>query len=195
VIVLGEIRDDFSAGAAVRAALTGPKVFTTLHTEDSVGALLRLVHMDVRPFFVASTMRGVVAQRLARRTCARCREPYLPTREEVRRSGLPAGDARRHAFARGTGCDDCSFTGYRGRIAFFELLVLDDAVKEQLMTAPTGPNLRSQAIRSAGLVTLREDGLAKAALGLTTLDEVTRHTPRVDRVRPIEVLLALLGHA
>jgi len=194
VIVLGEVRDEFSGGIAVQAALTGHKVFTTLHTEDSVGALLRLINMNIQPFFVASTVRGVVAQRLVRRICERCCQPYSPLRDEIRRSGLSARDVRQYEFKRGAGCDHCSFSGYRGRVAFFELLTPNDQTRDQLMTNPTSSGLRDVALRSADLVSLREDGLAKAALGLTTLEEVYRHTPRIENVRDMGTVLSLLGY-
>jgi type IV pilus assembly protein PilB len=194
VIVLGEVRDEFSGGVAVQAALTGHKVFTTLHTEDSVGALLRLINMNIKPFFVASTVQGVVAQRLVRRICQKCGQPYSPSRDEIRRSGLSARDVRRYEFKRGVGCDHCSFSGYRGRIGFFELLTPNDQTRDQLMTTPTSSSLREVALRTAGLVSLREDGLAKAALGWTTLEEVYRHTPRVENVRDMGTVLSLLGY-
>jgi type IV pilus assembly protein PilB len=194
VIVLGEVRDEFSGGVAVQAALTGHKVFTTLHTEDSVGALLRLINMNIKPFFVASTVQGVVAQRLVRQICQKCSQPYSPSRDEIRRSGVSARDVRRYEFKRGVGCDDCSFSGYRGRIGFFELLTPNDQTRDQLMTNPTSSTLRDVALRSAGLVSLREDGLAKAALGLTTLGEVYRHTPRVETVRDMGAVFSLLGY-
>jgi len=194
VIVLGEVRDEFSGGVAVQAALTGHKVFTTLHTEDSVGALLRLINMNIKPFFVASTVRGVVAQRLVRRICEKCSQPYSPSRDEIRRSGVSAGDVRQYEFKRGVGCDHCSFAGYRGRIGFFEVLTLNEETKDQLMTNPTNSILRDVALRSAGLVSLREDGLAKAALGMTTLEEVYCHTPRVENVRDMGSVLSLLGY-
>jgi type IV pilus assembly protein PilB len=178
----------------LQAALTGHKVFTTLHTEDAVGALLRLINMNIKPFFVASTVQGVVAQRLVRRVCQRCSQPYSPSRDEIRRSGVSARDARRYEFKRGVGCDHCSFTGYRGRIGFFELLTPNDQTKDQLMTNPTSSALRDVALRTAGLVSLREDGLAKAALGMTTLEEVYRHTPRVENVRDMGTVLSLLGY-
>jgi type IV pilus assembly protein PilB len=179
---------------AVQAALTGHKVFTTLHTEDSVGALLRLINMNIKPFFVASTVQGVVAQRLVRRICQKCSQPYSPSRDEIRRSGVSGRDARRYEFKRGVGCDHCSFSGYRGRIGFFELLTPNDPTRDQLMTNPTSFTLRDVALRSAGLVSLREDGLAKAALGLTTLEEVYRHTPRAENVRDMGTVLSLLGY-
>jgi type IV pilus assembly protein PilB len=193
VIVLGEVRDEFSGSVAVQAALTGHKVFTTLHTEDSVGALLRLINMNIKPFFVASTVQGVVAQRLVRRICPKCAQPYSPSRDEIRRSGLAARDVRQYEFKRGVGCDHCSFSGYRGRIGFFELLTPNDQTRDQLMTSPTSSSLRDVALKTAGLVSLREDGLAKAALGLTTLEEVYRNTPRVENVRNMGTVLSLLG--
>jgi len=195
IIVLGEMRDSFSANVAVQAALTGHKVFTTFHTEDSVGALLRLINMEVKPYFIASTVRGVVAQRLVRRTCQRCRQPYSPTQEEIRQSGLSTSDARRFDFVRGAGCDHCSFSGFRGRIGIFEVLSPTDAVKDQLMSQPTASAVRNAALETASLVTLREDGLAKAALGLTTLEEISRHTPRDDHRRDIDVVLQHVGRA
>ena len=194
VIVLGEVRDGFSAGVAVQAALTGHKVFTTLHTEDSVGALLRLINMDVKPFFVASTVQGILAQRLVRRICERCSKPYSPGREEVRRSGLVPRDVRKFEFRRGAGCDHCSFTGYRGRTGFFELLTPNDSIRDQVMTNPTASTLREVAMRSTGFVSLREDGLAKAARGLTTLEEVYLHTPRTEKVRDIGMVFSILGY-
>lgn len=194
IIVLGEIRDGFSANVAIQAALTGHKVFTTFHTADSVGALLRLINMDVKPFFIATTVRGVVAQRLVRRTCSNCSQPYSPSQDEIRRSGLSARDARRFEFVRGAGCANCAFTGYRGRVAFFELLVLNEAVNDQLMSNPTGSIMRQVALETAGLVTLREEGVAKSVLGLTTLEEVYRHTPRVEKMRDVETILSVLGY-
>jgi len=194
VIVLGEVRDGFSAGVAVQAALTGHKVFTTLHTEDSVGALLRLINMEVKPFFVASTVQGILAQRLVRKICQRCSRPYSPARDEVRRSGLVPRDVRKYEFRRGVGCDHCSFTGYRGRTGFFELLTPTDAIRDQVMTNPTASTLREVAMHSAGFVSLREDGLAKAARGLTTLEEVYLHTPRTEKVREIGTVFSILGY-
>jgi type IV pilus assembly protein PilB len=194
VIVIGEVRDKFSASVAIQAALTGHKVFTTFHTEDSIGGLLRLINMGIETFFIASTVRAVVAQRLVRRVCADCRQPWSPGRDDIRRAGLLPGDAHRCRLVRGGGCEACGFTGYRGRIGIFELLILNDELRDQLVTSPTSSQLREVALRSAGMITLREDALAKAVLGETTLDEVSRHTPKSDAVRPMSEVLDLLGY-
>jgi type IV pilus assembly protein PilB len=193
IVVLGEVRDRFSADTAIQASLTGHKVFTTLHTEDSVGGLLRMMNMGIETFNIASTVRAVVAQRLLRRTCVECARPYQPSKDEARRARLMRHDAHHFEFLRGTGCDACDFSGYHGRVGVFEILLLTDAVRDTLVTTPSVSALREAALRDANFVTLREDALAKAVEGHTTLEAVARHTPRTE-VRPLEGLLARLGH-
>lgn len=193
VIVLGEIRDRFSADTAIQAALTGHKVLTTFHTEDSIGGLLRLLNMDIEAFLISSTVVSVMAQRLLRRVCTSCGEPYTPSPSEVRRLGCSHDDLRGASFIDGKGCAACRYTGYRGRVCVFELLVLNEMVKDAILGRRTSYEIRRISVESSGLVTLVEDGLLKAAQGQTSLAEVLRHLPRVMRPRSLDEIRRLLG--
>lgn len=194
IVVLGEIRDNFSAATAIQAALTGHKVLTTFHTEDSIGGLLRLLNMDIEAFLISSTVLCVVAQRLLRRVCSKCGDLYIPTPDEVRRVGLAPSDVPHCAFKRGRGCKACSFTGYKGRVGIFELLVLDEMVKDAVLNRRTAYEIRRISVENSGLVTLLEDGLVKASMGQTTLEEVIRMLPKLSQPRPITELKRLLGY-
>lgn len=193
VIVLGEIRDKFSADTAIQAALTGHKVLTTFHTEDSIGGLLRLLNMNIEAFLISSTVLSVMAQRLLRRVCSVCQEPYTPTAAEIRRLGVTPNDLRGATFVHGKGCPACRFTGYRGRICVFELLVLNELVKEAILNRRTSYEIRRISVESSGLVALLEDGLYKASYGITSIQEVLRHLPRAAKPRPVEEIRRLLG--
>ncbi len=193
VIVLGEIRDRFSADTAIQAALTGHKVLTTFHTEDAIGGLLRLLNMNIEAFLISSTVVSVMAQRLLRRVCPACAEPYAPTASEIRRLGVAPQDLRGATFMAGKGCSACRFTGYRGRICVFELLVLNELVKDAILNRRTSYEIRRISIETSGLVALVEDGLYKASYGQTTVQEVLRHLPRVVKPRPVEEIRRLLG--
>jgi len=193
VIVIGEIRDRFSAETAIQAALTGHKVITTFHTEDTIGGLLRLLNMNIEAFLVSSTVVSVVAQRLLRRVCEPCAEEAEPTPAEVRKLGYSGDALSGFRFRKGRGCDACRHTGYRGRIAVFELLVLDTAVRDALLTRATSHEIRRISRESTGLMTLLEDGVLKASRGLTTVDEIVRMLPRLDRPRPLHELRRLIG--
>ncbi len=193
VIVLGEIRDKFSAETAIQAALTGHKVLTTFHTEDSIGGLLRLMNMEIETFLISSTVVSVLAQRLLRRVCPHCGEPHTPTAVELRRLGLESQDLAGGRFMVGRGCAACRFTGYAGRVCVFELLVLNELVKDAILTRRTSYEIRRISIESSGLTTLQEDGLFKAAGGLTTLEEVLKNLPRVTRPRPLAQIRRMLG--
>jgi len=193
VIVLGEIRDTFSAETAIQAALTGHKVLTTFHTEDSIGGLLRLMNMNIETFLISSTVVCVVAQRLLRLVCNDCAEPYLPTAAEYGRLGYSAGDLGSARFRVGRGCKGCRFTGFRGRTAIFELLVLNEAVKEAILSNRSSAEIRRLSMETSGLVTLFEDGLVKAASGLVTVQEVLRDLPRISLPRPLNELRRILG--
>ena len=195
VIVMGEVRDAFSAETAIQAALTGHKVLTTLHTEDTVGALLRLLNMGVESFLIASTVTAIVAQRLLRRICPHCAGPYTPSPEEYRRLGYTHGDLAGAELQSGRGCAACRFTGFHGRVGIFELLLPSEAVKEAVMARKTVTEIRRLGIESAGLVTLLEDGIAKAACGQVSLGEVLKRLPRLERPRPLFELRRLLGDA
>lgn len=194
IVVLGEIRDNFSAATAIQAALTGHKVLTTFHTEDSIGGLLRLLNMDIEAFLISSTVLCVVAQRLLRRVCDKCSEPYASTPDEIRRAGLSASDLPLCTFRRGRGCKQCNFTGYKGRVGVYELLVLDEMVKDAVLNRRTASEIRRISVENSGLVTLLEDGLVKAAMGRTTLEEIVRMLPRLSPPRPMAELRRLLGY-
>lgn len=193
VIVIGEIRDSFSAKIAVQAALTGHKVLTTFHTEDSCGGLLRLLNMDVEAFMISSTVVGVLAQRLLRRVCPECRTPYIPTAGDVRRLGYQTVDLVAARFHVGRGCAHCRHTGYRGRIGVFELLIPDESVRSAILEQRTSQEIRRLSIESTGMVTLFEDGLVKAAAGITSLEEVFRCLPRLQKPRHLKDLQRMLG--
>ncbi|MGV6852934.1 MAG: GspE/PulE family protein [bacterium] len=191
VIVLGEIRDQFSAETAIQAALTGHKVITTFHTEDSIGGLLRLLNMNIEAFLISSTVVCVVAQRLLRRVCKHCGTEVSPDPKLLRRLSCDMTSFKEGHYMHGTGCSECHYTGYRGRIAVFELLVLNEKVKEAILARQTSTKIREVSVETSGLITLLEDGLLKAAEGLTTLDEVLRNLPRLGVPRPLDELQRL----
>jgi len=193
IIVMGEVRDAFSAETAIQAALTGHKVLTTFHTEDTVGGLLRLLNLGVEAYLIASTITCMLAQRLLRRVCPHCATAYTPTPEEYRRLGYTHGDLAGAELMIGRGCAACRFTGYQGRVGIFELLLLSEQVKEAVMARKTVNEIRRLSIESAGLVTLLEDGIAKAARGKVSLPEVLKRLPRFDKPRPLFELRRLLG--
>ncbi|PLX73777.1 MAG: secretion system protein E [Desulfuromonas sp.] len=193
IIVMGEVRDTFSAETAIQAALTGHKVLTTFHTEDTVGGLLRLLNMNIEAFLIASTITCMLAQRLLRRVCPNCAIPYTPTPDDYRRLGYTHGDLAGAELLTGRGCASCRFTGFKGRVGIFELLLLNDDVKDAVLARKTVHEIRRISITSSGLVTLYEDGIAKAAQGKVTLQEVMRRLPRNNRPRPLHELRRLLG--
>ncbi len=196
VIVLGEIRDRCSAETAMQAALTGHKVLTTFHTEDSISGLLRLLNMDIEAFLISSTVVSVVAQRLLRKVCSDCAIPYTPTPLDLRRLGFDKIDELEgFNFKVGQGCNRCSFMGSRGRAGVFELLVLNEMVKDAILNRKTSYEIRRISLESSGLVTLLEDGLVKAARGEIAVEEVIRGLPRLHKPRPIRELQRLLGES
>jgi general secretion pathway protein E len=176
VIMVGEIRDLETAEIAIHAALTGHLVFSTLHTNDSFGALTRLVDMGIEPFLVSSAVIAVMAQRLVRRVCTGCRIAYVPTDEELQEIGLSRPElAGRTVFRAGAGCSQCKQTGYRGRIGIHELLVIDDEIRGEVMKKSDAATIRRLAT-SRGMPTLRDDGVRKVLEGWTTIEEVLRVT-------------------
>ncbi len=193
VIVIGEIRDRFSAETAIQAALTGHKVLTTFHTEDSIGGLLRLLNMDIEAFLISSTVVCVVAQRLVRRVCPSCSEPHMLSPDEMRRLGYNPAETGALTFAKGRGCGECRYMGYKGRVAIFELLVLNELVKDALINRKTSYEIRRISTETSGLVTLVEDGILKASRGLTSFDELIRRLPRLDQPRSLQELRRLQG--
>jgi type IV pilus assembly protein PilB len=193
VIVIGEIRDTYSAEVAVQAALTGHKVLSTFHTEDSIGGLIRLLNMDIAPFLVSSTVVSVLAQRLLRRVCPHCAVDTKPTPIQLQRLRCSLGDLAGADFKKGRGCKMCKQTGYKGRVGIFELLVLDERVRTAILERKTSFEIRHISIDHSGLVTLLEDGLVKAGTGMTTLDEVLRCLPIFSPPRPFVELRRLSG--
>jgi type IV pilus assembly protein PilB len=193
IIVIGEIRDGFSAETCIQASLTGHKVLSTFHTEDSVGGLIRLLNMNIEPFLISSTVICVLAQRLLRKVCPVCSQDYVPQPVEIRRLGLTMNDVKGVNFKAGRGCSECRFTGYKGRVGVFELLVLNEPVKDAVLTKNTSYDIRRVSTETSGLVTLLEDGIMKAASGMTTIQEIFRSLPRVGKPRPLLELRRLLG--
>ena len=175
VILVGEIRDRETADISMNASLTGHLVFSTLHTNDSVSAVTRLADMGVESFLIASTLSAVIAQRLVRILCVRCKEQYVPIDEELSRIGLAREACPEEKIYRAKGCPECMETGFSGRIAIFEILIIDDELKNTILTHPDSATLKDRAIRN-GLVTLRMDGADKVARGITSIDEVLRVT-------------------
>jgi type IV pilus assembly protein PilB len=171
VIMVGEIRDKETAEIAIQAALTGHLVFSTLHTNDSAGSLARLTDMGVEPFLISSSVIGIVAQRLVRVICPKCKEPANISASVLDELKLePAMN-----FMRGRGCDACKNTGYKGRIGIFETLTITDGIRQLVGSKASSQNIKDAAIKD-GMKTLREDGLSKAAKGITSLEEVLRVT-------------------
>ena len=173
VIMVGEIRDLETAQMAVRASLTGHVVFSTLHTNDAPGSITRLLDIGVEPFLISSGVTGVLAQRLARTVCRSCKEPYVPSEEDLEQFGI-AERAKGRTFFRGRGCQGCRFSGYRGRVGIYELLLVTDAIRDLINQRRSDTEIRKAALKTGDLRTLYRDGLEKAAKGVTTLEEISR---------------------
>jgi general secretion pathway protein E len=171
VVMIGEMRDEETAEIAIQAAMTGHLVFSTLHTNDAIGAIPRLLDLGTPDYLVAATLEGVLAQRLVRRICAQCREPYTPSPESV--SVVAGRRIERVTLFRGAGCQACRGTGFRGRIGIFELLLLTNAVRDAIASRASRAELRELA-GTAGLIPLRADGWHRVESGLTTVEEVIR---------------------
>ncbi len=193
IIVIGEVRDRKSAEVGVQAALTGHKVLTTFHTEDSIGGLLRLIDMGIETFLISSTVVCILAQRLARRICPDCRQLYLPDQRLARLVGFDDETLKNSTFYRGVGCGTCHGTGYRGRTALHELLILTDDVREAILARKTSQTIRQISCEKTDLLSLMEDGLYKVLRGATTVEEVFRVAPRTATRRPVEEVLRLMG--
>ncbi len=175
VVLVGEIRDFETAENAVQASLTGHMVFSTLHTNDAAGSFMRLADMGVEPFLISSTLEGIMAQRLVRTLCKHCREPYMPSDEEVP-SDFPLGDyTAGQPIYRAKGCRQCRGTGYSGRLGIYELLVSNDEIRVLASERRSTNEIRKAAIAS-GMRTLRQDGWIKVARGVTSVEEVLRVT-------------------
>ena len=173
VIMVGEIRDAETADAAVRAAMTGHLVFSTLHTNDAAGAIVRLLDLGIPPFLVATSLLGVVAQRLVRLVCPKCRQPYLPAEHTAEQMLLKDAPGDNRFFVKGCGCDACGQTGYRGRQAIYEVMPVTSRLRQLIQERAAAYEIAAIA-RDEGMHTMSEDGVAKAAAGLTSLSEVVR---------------------
>ncbi len=175
IIMVGEMRDQETAMIAIEAALTGHLVLSTLHTNDAPGSVARLLDMGVESFLIASSIAGVLAQRLLRTVCVKCKEPYSPPKDAIKRLGMNLDilDKSEVTFFRGRGCDACKGTGYKGRIGVYELMPVNDKVRELILARASSYAIREAAIE-AGMRTLKDDAMEKILLGMTTLEESLR---------------------
>jgi general secretion pathway protein E len=177
IIMVGEIRDRETAEIAIQASLTGHLVLSTLHTNDAPSAVTRLIDMGVEPFLISSSVLAMMAQRLVRLICLQCREPFAPDAETLAELGLLPADLQQHGgeFFHGRGCEACRYTGYRGRTAIYELMVLDDPVRNLIMQRANANMIKTTAVQR-GMRTLLQSGARKVLEGRTTAEEVLRVT-------------------
>lgn len=175
IILVGEIRDSETAENAIRAALTGHLVFSTLHTNDAPSSTVRLIDMGIKPYLVASSTQAVIAQRLVRRICSSCKQPYRPPTEVITEAGYDPDVYGNVDFYRGEGCERCNRSGYRGRTAIHEIMVMDADLRRRVIRSESASRIKKAAV-AKGMSTLRDDGWKKAVLGQTTIEEVLRVT-------------------
>jgi general secretion pathway protein E len=176
IIMVGEIRDRETAEIAIQAALTGHLVFATLHTNDAGSAATRLIDMGIEPFLVASSVIGILAQRLTRKICDRCKKPYSATPELLKSLGITTNGV---TFYRGEGCSACKNTGYRERVGIYELIEMHEAIRTLIIAKASSSAITSAAVQ-AGFKTLRQEGLLKVAAGVTSVEEVLRVTQEAE---------------
>ncbi len=177
IILVGEIRDVETAQIAVQAALTGHMVFSTLHTNSAAATVTRLVDMGIEPFLLTSTMRCIVGQRQIRTICPSCKEPYIPSDDDLEEFAVSREEVEDLTFYSGRGCDDCNFTGYKGRLGIYEVLKVTEELNELVLQRSTTDEIHALAVHQ-GMATMRSDGWLKICLGVTTFDEVSKQTPR-----------------
>ncbi len=175
IVLVGEARDKETAQIAIQASLTGHLVFTTLHTNDAPTAVTRLIDMGIEPFLLSATLETVCAQRLVRTICIKCKAPYQPSEEELMQLGIKSRDVQNQRFFYGKGCDNCKNTGYRGRTALFEMMDVNDTIREMIINKASATQMRLAAQRS-GMRTLRDAGIQKIFAGLSTIEEVVKET-------------------
>jgi type IV pilus assembly protein PilB len=173
IILVGEIRDAETADTAIAAALTGHLVLSTLHTNDAPSAITRLIDMRIKPFLVATSLQGIMAQRLIRTICTHCKEPIQYTPEQLLNMGFEVENLKDLIFYKGKGCKNCNNTGYYGRVGIYELLDMNETLRDLTYRMASTDEMRKTAI-TLGMTTLKEDGLRKAIDGKTTLEEVLR---------------------
>ncbi|MEX2167927.1 MAG: ATPase, T2SS/T4P/T4SS family [Pirellulales bacterium] len=179
VILVGEMRDYETASMGIQASLTGHLVFSTLHTNDAPGAVTRMVDMGVPSYLVASSVMGILAQRLIRVICSKCKQPYTPSDAELETAGITPEQAASATFMKGKGCNHCSKSGYRGRLGIFELMAMNSRIRELTFQGASTQNIRKEAIK-LGMTPLYDDGILKVLNGVTTLEEVFRVSKRVE---------------
>ena len=184
VVLVGEIRDHETAKIAMQAAQTGHLVLSTLHTDDAPSTVTRLMDMGMEPYVIASAVIGVVAQRLVRRLCTGCRRQYTPEAETLRGLNITEADAAQFVFYRAVGCEECNHTGYRGRIALYEVMRVTEKVR-RLIAQKSGEDMVREAAVTGGMITLGEDGLAKVKSGITTAEELLRVVTEVREMRTL----------
>lgn len=175
IIMVGEIRDLETASIAIKAALTGHLVFSTIHTNDAPSTVNRLVDIGIKPFLVASAVKTIMAQRLVKKICKHCKTPHEHSDKEYLDAGIDPGEMKNHTTYMGKGCNSCSGTGYRGRIGLYEVLAIDKIVKQSIIDRVTAGELRTMGVKN-GMRTLRMDAVEKLKAGITTLEEVIRVT-------------------
>ncbi len=177
IILVGEMRDHETASMGIQASLTGHLVFSTLHTNDAPGAITRMVDIGVPAYLVAGSVIGVMAQRLVRVVCSKCKQPHTPSAAQLEVAGITPEQAASATFMKGVGCSHCNKTGYRGRLGIYELMVMSSKVRELAFQGATTVEIRKAAVKN-GMTTLYEDGLFKVMQGITTLEEVFRVSKR-----------------
>ncbi len=192
VIMVGEIRDLDTASIAIQAALTGHLVFSTLHTNDAPSAVTRLINMGVEPFLISASLIGVMAQRLIRVVCEHCKEPYEPSKALIDKWGIK--DKKNTRLYRGKGCDHCKGTGFRGRSGIFELMSVDDEIREMIICGASTVSLRKKC-QAKGMKLLSEDGLNKALMGVTTIEEIARVCEDHTNLKPVSEEAVEFKHA
>ena len=175
IILVGEIRDLETAEIAAQASLTGHVVFTTLHTNDAPSSVARLLDLGVEPFLITATVEGIVAQRLVRRICTRCKTQFDPTEAQLANLKLLPEDVGGKVFYYGKGCSKCNGTGYRGRVGLFEIMLFNDEIRDLIMNQGSTAVLREAGVKN-GMRLLRENGLAAIYDGITTIDEISKET-------------------
>jgi type IV pilus assembly protein PilB len=178
IILVGEIRDFETADIAIKAALTGHLVLSTLHTNDAPSTIARLINMGIEPFLVSSSVRMVVAQRLIRRLCNSCKEPAKTPVQTLIDVGFAPEEAKTVTIYEARGCEKCSNTGYKGRVGLFEAMEIDEELREQIMVGASTSELRQKA-KEKGMLTLRQSGIEKIKTGATSIDEVLRETTKI----------------
>jgi type IV pilus assembly protein PilB len=175
IILVGEIRDFETAEISVKAALTGHLVLSTLHTNDAPSTISRLMNMGIEPFLVATSVNLICAQRLVRRICSQCKEPMQIQPQALIDAGYSPEEAAKTVIQHGKGCATCNNSGYKGRVGLYEVMEINDELRELILVGASAIELKKKAL-DQGMITLRRSGLTKAAAGLTTMEEVLRET-------------------